>query len=302
MRPARHSAAATLPLPLSEADLTRVQAVFTDVDGTLTVHDRLTSEVIAGLERLAAAGVKVVLVTGRPGGFGECWMRTLPVAGVIAENGGLYFTRDSKGRFKKRYARPEAKRKAERAKLVRAVAAAIRAVPGARLSSDSAYTEVDLAIDYNEEVRLGQEAAGKLERFLTARGIQAVRSSVHVNCWIGNFDKRWMARRFLRDEWKLKLEERDARFVYVGDSFNDAPMFEAFALSIGVANVLDVIDRIPNPPSYVTEGREGQGFLEVVNVLTHPRRAKPPLPKTGEGRGEGARSLELLAPPVSRRP
>jgi HAD superfamily hydrolase (TIGR01484 family) len=271
MRPARQSAAATLPLPLSEADLSRVQAVFTDVDGTLTVHDRLTSEVIAGLERLAAAGVKVVLVTGRPGGFGEYWMRTLPVAGVIAENGGLYFTRDSKGRFKKRYARPEAKRKAERAKLVRAVAAAIRAVPGARLSSDSAYTEVDLAIDYNEEVRLGQEAAGKLERFLTARGIQAVRSSVHVNCWIGNVDKRWMARRFLRDEWKLKLEERDRRFVYVGDSFNDAPMFDAFPLSVGVANVRDVLETISHPPRFVTRAREGAGFREAARAILGAR-------------------------------
>lgn len=288
MRPERPSSAPTLPLPLSRADLSNVQAVFTDVDGTLTVHDRLTSEVLAGLERLSAAGVKVVLVTGRPGGFAECWLRTLPVAGVIAENGGLYFTRDAKGRFKKRYARPEAKRKAERARLQRAVAAAIRAVSGACLSSDSAYTEVDLAIDYNEEVRLGQDAAQALERFMAARGIQAVRSSVHVNCWIGSFDKRWMARRFLRDEWKLSLEAGDDRFVYVGDSFNDAPMFDAFALSVGVANVLDVLDRIPSPPRFVTQAREGKGFLEVVAALT------------ARGSGPSVRPLKVV-PPAGRR-
>lgn len=278
MRPALSSAAPTLPLPLSQADLSRVQAVFTDVDGTLTVHERLTSPVIAALERLSEAGVKVVLVTGRPAGSGECWMRTLPVAGVIAENGGLYFTRDAKGRFRKKYARPESKRKVERARLTRAVAAAIKAVPGSRLSSDSAYTEVDLAIDYNEEVHLGEEAAGKLERFLTARGIQAVRSSVHVNAWIGNFDKRWMARRFLRDEWKLSLETDDRRFVYVGDSFNDAPMFEAFALSVGVANVKDVLDRIPHPPAYVTGAREGTGFLEIADAVLASRGTVSPLP------------------------
>lgn len=296
MRNVSRPAARALPLPLSEADLSQVQAVFTDVDGTLTVHDRLTSEVVGALERLSAGGVKVVLVTGRPAGFAECWMRTLPVAGVIAENGGLYFARDAKGRFRKRYARPEERRKAERARLSRAVAAAMRAVPGARLSTDSAYTEVDLAIDYNEEVRLGGEAAGKLEAFLRARGIQAVRSSVHVNCWIGSFDKRWMAKRFLRQEWKLALEPADRRFVYVGDSFNDAPMFEAFSLSVGVANVLDVLDRLPHLPSFVTKAREGLGFLEVADAI--PLGRKSPLPRAEEGRGEGSKVLSLSRPPV----
>jgi HAD superfamily hydrolase (TIGR01484 family) len=278
---APESAPPALPLPISQADLSQVQAVFSDVDGTLTVHDRLTSQVIASLERLTAAGVKVVLVTGRPAGFAECWMRTLPVAGVIAENGGLYFTRDAKGRFRKRYARPEAKRKPERAKLLRTVAQAIRAVPGAQLSSDSVFTEVDIAIDYNEEVKLGQEAAGKLERFLNARGIQAVRSSVHVNAWIGNFDKRWMVKKYLKDEWKLALAPRDPRFVYVGDSFNDAPMFEAFGLSVGVANVLDVLDRMPSLPAYVTKAREGVGFLEVADAVIAAREAAAETTVTG---------------------
>src|SRR4051812_3173975 len=140
MRPARSMAVAPSPLPLSQADLSQVQAVFTDVDGTLTVQDRLTSPVIRSLEMLKLAGVKVVLVTGRPGGFGECWARTLPVDGVIAENGGLYFCRDAKGRFAKRYARPEGQRVRDRERLTAAVKEAIAAVPGARLSSDSEYT------------------------------------------------------------------------------------------------------------------------------------------------------------------
>src|SRR5690349_1432291 len=130
MRPARSMASAPSPLPLASADLSQVQAVFTDVDGTLTVHDRFTSPMIRALESLKLAGVKVVLVSGRPAGFGECWARTLPVDGVIVENGGLYFCRDAKGRYAKRYARPEAQRLKDRERLTKAVNEAIVAVPG----------------------------------------------------------------------------------------------------------------------------------------------------------------------------
>ena len=100
-------------------------------------------------------------------------------------------------------------------------------VHGARLSTDSVYTEVDLAIDYNEEVRRsGVDAASALERILRARGIQAVRSSVHVNCWIGAFDKLLDGAAVSRS----RVEDDDCaatttRCVYAGDSFNDAPMF-----------------------------------------------------------------------------
>lgn len=187
--------------PLREADLSRVEAVFTDVDGTLTTGGRLRASTLAMVERLDRAGVAVVLVTGRPAGFAEAWARTLPVAGVIAENGGLSVRLDARGALRKSYARPAATRDWERRRLQRAVRAALRAVPGARMSTDSRYAEVDLAIDVNEEVRLGPEAARRVEAFLSARGVNAVRSSVHVNAWIGPFDKAWMARRFLRTVW-----------------------------------------------------------------------------------------------------
>ncbi len=187
--------------PLRSANLTRVRGVFTDVDGTLTTAGRLRASTLRALERLATAGVPVVLVSGRPSGFAETWLRTLPVAGVIAENGGLYLVRGPGARLHKVYARPSKVRVRERRRLWRAVAAALRAVPGARLSTDSRFTEVDLAVDYNEDVKLGPGAADRLEAFLHQRGIQAIRSSVHVNAWVGRFDKAWMVRHFLRREW-----------------------------------------------------------------------------------------------------
>jgi HAD superfamily hydrolase (TIGR01484 family) len=254
------------PRPLADADLSRVEAVFTDVDGTLTSDDRLESSTVRAIEQLHEAGLKVVLVSGRPAGWGECWARQLPVDAVVVENGGLWFLREGKG-IRKVYAQPPAVRTKNRARLAAEVDRAMAEEPGARLSSDSAYTEVDLAIDWNEEVHLGVDVAERLQKKLGARGITAVRSSVHVNCWIGNFDKRVAVERIITRHWKLTHEARDPRWLYVGDSFNDAPMFEAFALSVGVANVRDVLDRISHPPAFITRSREGTGFRELARAV-----------------------------------
>jgi len=258
--------------PLREADLSRVQAVFTDVDGTLTTGGRLRASTLAALESLGRAGVEVVLVTGRPAGFAEAWARTLPVAGVIAENGGVSVRLDARGALRKVHARPAAVRRRERQRLERVVRSALRAVPGARLSTDSIYAEVDLAIDVNEEVRLGPAAAARLEAFLAARGVNAVRSSVHVNAWIGPFDKAWMVRRFIRTVWKDRLRPDDGRYVYLGDSLNDAPLFGAFSLSVGVANVRAVLDLLERRPRYVTRAPEGAGFEELARAVLRSRR------------------------------
>ena len=153
------------------------------------------------------------------------------------------------------------------------VQSALRSVPGARMSTDSRYTEVDLAIDVNEEVRLGPQAARRLEAFFAARGVNAVRSSVHVNAWIGPFDKAWMVRRFLRTVWRQQLQPGDARFVYLGDSLNDAPLFRAFALSVGVANVRAVLELLEHRPRFVTRAPEGAGFEELGRAVLRARRA-----------------------------
>lgn len=265
----RHAAR---PAPLASARWTRIDAVFTDVDGTLTTGGAFEASALRAIEKLVRRGVRVVLVTGRPSGWGECWARTLPVDGVIAENGGLYFARRRSGLVKV-YAQPAAARRVNRARLVRAVNRALRAVPGARLSMDSASTEVDIALDHSEQARLPAREVDRLERILRRAGISVARSSVHINCWVGRFDKLSAARRFVEREWRMSFARAERLFVYAGDSFNDAPMFEGFTHSVGVANVREVLDRIPTPPAYVTRAAEGRGFEELARlVLARNRR------------------------------
>ena len=266
---------ATRPKPLEAADFRQVEAVFTDVDGTLTSSNQLQGRTLRAIERLRASGVKLVLVTGRPVGWADCWLRTLPVEAVIAENGGVCLTWDRQGRFRKTYAQSAGERLRQRRRLLRAVSSALQHVPGARLSTDSLYTEVNIAIDYAEEARLGPAEVRALELFLRRRGVTVARSSVHLNCWLGPFDKLWMVRRFIRAHWRRPLTAADRRFVYAGDSLNDAPMFGAFPLAVGVANVADVWSELKQRPPFITAGREGRGFEELVAAIIAQRTRAP---------------------------
>ncbi len=227
------------------------------------------------MERLRASGVKLVLVTGRPVGWADCWLRTLPVEAVIAENGGVCLTWDLQGHIRKTYAQAVGERLSHRRRLLRAVRSALVRVPGARLATDSPYTEVNIAIDYAEEAKLGQTEVRVLESFLRRRGVTVARSSVHLNCWMGAFDKLWMVRRFIRSHWRRPLRPADRRFVYAGDSLNDAPMFGAFPLSVGVANVADVWSELKQRPAFITAGREGRGFEELVTAIIAQRTRAP---------------------------
>ena len=58
------------------------------------------------------------------------------------------------------------------------------------------------------------------------------------------------------------------------DSY-DAPMFQAFALSVGVANVRGVLDRIDAPPAFITRAAEGRGFEELARAILAQRGRRP---------------------------
>ena len=52
------------------------------------------------------------------------------------------------------------------------------------------------------------------------------------------------------------------RWVHVGDSTSDQPMFERFPQSVGVANIRRFEAALAHPPRYVTQGERGAGFAE----------------------------------------
>ena len=242
-----------------------IRALFSDVDGTLTTGHRVEAATYAALESLGESGIPVVLVTGRPAGWGQAFMAVAPVAAVVTENGGVTWMRDGR-RMTKTYGVPAQSLPEWRRKMHEAVAEVASRVPGARLSADSKYREVDLAIDWNEEATLSSDDADQVVAILRKAGFTATKSSVHVNFGPPHFDKLSACVAVVRQV--LGGDGKDlAPYAFVGDALNDAPMFAGFPSSIGVANVKAWWDQLPHQPAYVTDAAEGAGLREVVAHL-----------------------------------
>jgi HAD superfamily hydrolase (TIGR01484 family) len=246
-----------------------IRGVLADIDDTLSTHGRLTAEAYAALERLSGAGKLVIPITGRPAGWCDHIARMWPVDAVVGENGAFYMRYDRQTRrLVKRFAADDATRRANRARLAAIGDAILRSVPGSALASDQLYREADLAIDFREDVPpLPRDAVDRIVALMEAEGMTAKVSSIHVNGWFGAWDKLAMTRTLFAEVFGLDLDAERARYVFAGDSPNDAPMFAFFPNAVGVANVRDFADRIATLPAYVTVREAGAGFAELADFL-----------------------------------
>ena len=192
-----------------------------------------------------------------------------PVDAVVGENGAFYMRYDARARkLVRRFVVDEPTRRANRARLAAIGEHILRAVPGCALASDQLYREADLAIDFCEDVpALPRAAVERIVALMEAEGhdgegeldprqrlVRRVRQA---------HDDATAVRRGVR---RRPRRERE-RFVFAGDSPNDAPMFAYFPNAVGVANVREFADRIAALPAYVTQAEAGAGFAELAEFL-----------------------------------
>jgi HAD superfamily hydrolase (TIGR01484 family) len=250
--------------PLAELDASAIDALLVDIDDTLTTRGKLGAQAYAALERLQRGGKRVVPVTGRPAGWCDHIARLWPVDAVVGENGAFYFW-FGEGRLHKRFIDDAAVRADKRARLQALAQHILRQVPGTALASDQPYRETDLAIDFCEDVpALPLEAAERIAALMREAGLTARVSSIHVNGWLGGYDKLSTTRLLLRERFALDAHGANHRLVFAGDSPNDAAMFSFFRNSVGVANVR----RFPGlQPKFVTRAESGEGFAELAAHL-----------------------------------
>jgi HAD superfamily hydrolase (TIGR01484 family) len=240
-----------------------------DIDDTLTRHGKLLASSYNALWNLKAAGFKVVPVTGRPAGWCDCIARQWPVDGVVGENGALAFWEEPRGaagrQTLKAMYHPNAV-KNDHPVLKKVRERALAEVPGLRDAKDQFARLFDIALDFaEEEPVLPFSAAERVKEIAIAEGAAAKISSIHVNVWMGAYDKLSMAERFLKDRfgWHGNLEE----VVFAGDSPNDEPMFARFPLSCAVANIRDFLHLIKDKPAFIASKEGGEGFAEIAEAL-----------------------------------
>jgi len=261
---------------MPKAAAAKIGYVLSDIDDTLTHEGRLPATAYAAMERLRAAGLVMVPITGRPAGWCDLIARQWPCDGVVGENGAFYYRYDDQSRTMiRRFWKNAQERDADRAKMAALAQDILAHVPAARIASDQAFREADLAIDFAEDV--GPLSAAEIDLIVArfaAAGATAKVSSIHVNGWFGDWDKLAMTRHFFAEVLQLDLDAVKDQVVFAGDSPNDQPMFAYFPYATGVANVLAFRDRLAHPPAFVTAGGGGPGFAELADYLLEARSTR----------------------------
>lgn len=253
-------------MPLSQISQSlrrQINAIFTDIDDSITTNGKIPACAFNALWKAYSAGLKVVLVTGRPAGWCDHFARMWPISAVVGENGALCYSND-KGKIRRIYAPriDDAKIKLDAIKNE-----VLATIPRARVATDQAYREYDLAIDFAEEVSpiLDDKEIDQIVEIYKKHGATVKVSSIHVNGWFGDFDKLTMCKRASDELFDEELTPSNA--IYVGDSPNDEPMFKYFEHSCGVANVKDMAHRMNFLPTYIATNRGGEGFSEIIDIV-----------------------------------
>jgi HAD superfamily hydrolase (TIGR01484 family) len=256
----------------------RITGVFTDIDDTLTTEGAITPDALQALADLKAAGLAVLPITGRhigwcvplmDGGSSAPW----PADAMVAENGALALvpapSTASKHRrqLAKLYQQDAATRAAHQARMEQVAARVLAEVPGALRARDTGGRETDLAFDYNEYTQLPPEGVQQILAILQGAGMYTTVSSIHIHGCFDDFNKWRGARWIVRELYGRDLTQELDRWVFVGDSGNDQPMFQHFTHSVGVANIRRFEAQLQHKPRYITQGERGAGFAELAQAL-----------------------------------
>lgn len=257
--------------PLAEAPvalLASVEGVIFDVDDTLTTRGVLTAPAFDALHRLRDAGLGAIAVTGRPLGWTDGVAAMWPIDLAVGENGAGWARREEEGGLVIGTFEATGRSDAALAALRELVA---RAMPHVREASDQPARRCDVAWDVGERERLSADEIAALCQHIEAAGARALVSSVHAHAVFGAWDK---ASGVMRAAEAVGVPLDPARWLFVGDSGNDADAFARFPLTVGVANVRAHLARLPVPPRFVTIHERGRGFCELVTALLDARAAR----------------------------
>ncbi|MBE9216219.1 HAD family phosphatase [Plectonema cf. radiosum LEGE 06105] len=254
----------SLPQPSHDC-FSKIRLVATDMDGTLTTEGKFTPALLQALQDLAAANIKVIIVTGRSAGWVSGLAYYLPVVGAIAENGGLFYSYISKQAVS---ITPISDLDEHRRNLATVFEKLKLNFPQIKESSDNRFRITDWTFDItgldNTSLQTMQHQCQELAWGFTYSNVQC-----HIKP-LGQ-DKAVGLSQVLREYFGEYVSDQ---VVTVGDSPNDESLFDRnyFAVSVGVANVLEYIDQLQHKPAYITQKKEGEGFCELSDYILQARR------------------------------
>ncbi|MFH7243668.1 MAG: HAD family hydrolase [Spirulina sp.] len=233
--------------------------IATDMDGTLTRQGEFTADLLEGLAQWQRAGWTVLVVTGRSAGWVQGIAHYLPIAGAMAENGGVYFPGSD---------RPEY----------------LSDIPNLSHHRESLAEVFRHLCQHGFDIATAEDNAFRLTDWtfstegLTPTDLTRMAEICHTLDW-GFTYSTVQCHIFPVDQSKAAGLQRvlnthfpqfgSHQVITIGDSPNDVSMFDPglFPQSVGVANVKHYWPHLAHHPRCVTHQPEVDGFLELTQAL-----------------------------------
>lgn len=234
-----------------------MKIVFSDFDGTLTQHGKLGAIFFDLLNLVEANQSELVIVSGRSVSWGHFLLTHFPLKHVIMEGGGVIVTKNKDGQMVEEVLIYDEEVK----ELEQLTQNLVKDVPECIMSLDSFGRKTDRAVEFPF---MDPESVEKVEKYLKKHGANYSRSNVHINYWLGDISKSNAASHFLKHYAPHVTPDET---IFYGDAMNDESMFRDFQNSVGVSNILSVLDKLTHKPSIILEGKENAGPNGVLHHL-----------------------------------
>jgi HAD superfamily hydrolase (TIGR01484 family) len=226
-----------------------MKIVFSDFDGTLTNNGKLGAVFFDLLNIIEKNNSELVIVSGRSLSWGHFFLTHFPLKHVIMEGGGVLVTKTKDGHIVEENLISDE----QITKLESITEGLLKEVPGCVMSVDSFGRRTDRAIEFSQ---MSREDVEKTELYLHKNGANFSRSNVHINFWVGDVSKNNGVQYYLKN-FTPHISKDDC--IFYGDAANDESMFEYFPNTVGVSNIISILDLLEYKPKIILEGKENAG-------------------------------------------
>lgn len=226
-----------------------MKIVFSDFDGTLTINGQVGTVFFNLLELIQSNDSELVIVSGRSLSWGHFMLTHFPVKHVIMEGGGVIAVKNKEGHIVEENLVYD--EDIERLEFI--TAEIEKKFPKCIMSADSFGRRTDRAIEFS---MMDPADVEKVEKYLTDEKVNFSRSNVHINFWVGDVSKSNAVNYYLKN-YAPHVSKDEC--IFYGDAMNDESMFKFFPNTVGVSNIISVLDKLEYKPSIILEGKENSG-------------------------------------------
>ncbi len=252
---------------LSLEALQNIRLVATDMDGTVTKNGKFTSDLLLALESLVDTHIELIIITGRSAGWVNGINNYLPIQGAIAENGGMFYTKNN---HDWELLTPIKDIAIHRQELKQVFQLLQSKFPQIQESQDNSFRLTDWTFDIDN---LNVEQLHRMENICLEKGCSFTYSTVQCHIKPLQQDKANGLKTIINKYYPHLVPEQ---IVTVGDSPNDESLFNSnlFPISVGVANIKHYWNCLKYQPTYITEQPEGRGFCELTDLIKQQTNLK----------------------------